>query len=411
MKGLKEIVGIVIKRLFFSVVILMLIRAGIFLPVPGVNHSDLEFYIQRHLVTKNLVSTFSGNNTFVIGLFTLNIFPYINATIFVQLLTSLSPKVAQLQKEGDFQSRRYINQLTRIATLIWAIIQSIGVVLYLKQVLFNWSYLLGFQIFSWLTSGAMIVLWLSEIITEYGLGNGASLLIYTNLIANIPNFCRQIITENKENFNFINEIGLVFLIIGTLCAIVFLQEGSRQIPLISAKQLNQASFNLEDYYLPLRMNQAGVMPLILTTAILVIPNYIVNIGLIPQLNFLTSFKLFYWIFYFGLILVFSSFYSYIVLKPEDLNEQLQKAAVKIPSVRPGLQTMFYLKQVIKRVTLIGGSILGTIVLVPNFLESVLNISSLNGLSTASLLILAGVILDFIREIKNIYYSNIYNNRY
>jgi preprotein translocase subunit SecY len=130
MKINKEIQDILLNRLLFSLGILGLIRVGTFLPVPGINHNDLAFYIERHSVAKNLISTFSGANTFVIGVFTLNIFPYINATIFVQLLLGFSPKLAKLQKEGDLEGRRTITRLTRLITLIWAIIQSIGAVSY-----------------------------------------------------------------------------------------------------------------------------------------------------------------------------------------------------------------------------------------------------------------------------------------
>jgi preprotein translocase subunit SecY len=408
----KEIRDVLLNRLLFSLGILLLIRVGTFLPVPGINHSDLAFYIQRHSVTKSVVSTFSGDNTFVIGLFTLNIFPYINATILVQLLLGFSPKLAKLQKEGDFEGRRAISRLTRIITLIWAIIQSVGVTLYLKQILFDWNYTLALEIVLWLTTGAMIVLWLSELITDYGLGNGASLLIYTNIISNLPNLCKKVIIENSDNFTVFSGIALGLLVFTSLYGIVFLQEGIRKVPLISSKQLNQASLqDAVNYYLPLRFNQAGVMPIILTTALLVIPNYIINLGIFPWLNFLTSFKFIYWIGYFVLILTFSSFYSSIVLNPKDISDQLQKMAVTIPGVRPGLQTTFYLKQVIKRVTLIGATMLATITIVPNFIESTLNITGLNGLSTTSLLILAGVVLDLIREINNIYYSNVYNNMY
>ena len=413
MKINKEIKNVVLNRLLFSLGILLLIRVGTFLPVPGINHNDLAFYIQRHSVTKSLVSTFSGDNTFVIGLFTLNIFPYINATILVQLLLGFSPQLAKLQKEGDFEGRRSISRLTRFITLIWAVIQSIGVSLYLKQILFDWSYLLAFQIIIWLTTGAMIVLWLSELITDYGLGNGASLLIYTNIISNLPNLFKKVVIENSDNFSVFSAISISLLVFISLYGIVFLQEGFRKVPLISSKQLNQSSLNdaTNNYYLPLRFNQAGVMPIILTTAILVLPNYIINLGIFPWLNVFASFKFVYWISYFVLILAFSSFYSSIVLNPKDISDQLQKMAVTIPGVRPGLQTTFFLKKIIKRVTLIGATMLAILTIVPNFIESTLNITGLNGLSTTSLLILAGVVLDLIREINNIYYSNVYNNMY
>lgn len=412
MKITKKIRDVLLSRLFLSLGILLLIRVGTFLPVPGINHSDLAFYIQRHSTAKNLISTFSGDNTFVIGLFTLNIFPYINATIFVQLLLGFSPKLAKLQKEGDFESRRSISRLTRFITLIWAIIQSIGITFYLKQILFDWNYLLAAEIVLWLTTGAMIVLWLSELITDYALGNGASLLIYTNIISNLPNLFKKLIIQNTDNFTFVSTLSIGLLIFISLYGIVFLQQGIRKIPLISSKQLNQTSLQSGvNNYLPLRFNQAGVMPIILTTALLVIPNYIINSGIFPWLSFLQSFKFIYWIGYFILILIFSSFYSSIVLNPKDISDQLQKMAVTIPGVRPGLQTTFYLKKVIKRITLIGATMLAIITVVPNFLESTFNITGLNGLSTTSLLILAGVVLDLIREIDNIYYSNVYKNMY
>lgn len=417
MKINKEIRDIILKRLLVTLGILLFIRVGTFLPIPGINHSDLAFYIQNHSVTRSLVSTFAGDDTFVIGLFTLNIFPYINASILVQLILGFSPKLSKMQKEGDLEGKRSINRLTRFITLIWAIIQSLSLAFYLKQVLFDWNYNLAAEIVICLTTGAMIILWLSELITDYGLGNGASLLIYTNIISNLPNLTKKILSENTENFTIQTEIGVILLIFIALYGIVFLQEGVRTIPLISSKQLTQSSFQdsvSSNNYIPLRFNQAGVMPIILTTAILVVPNYINNLGLLPKIDLpinLESFKFLYWIGYFGLILLFSSFYSTIVLNPKDISDQLQKMAVTVPGIRPGIQTTFYLKQVMKRITLVGATMLATLATIPNFLESTLSITSLNGLSTTSLLILAGVVLDLVREVKNIYYSNVYNNMY
>ena len=414
MKINKEIKNILLKRFLVTLGIILFIRLGTFLPVPGINHSDLAFYIQSHSVTRSLVSTFSGDDTFVIGLFTLNIFPYINASILVQLILGFSPKLAKLQKEGDLEGRRSINRLTRFITLIWAIIQSVSLTLYLKQILFNWNYGLAFETVIWLTTGAMIVLWLSDLITDYGLGNGASLLIYTNIISSLPNLSKKIISEN---FTISSGIGILFLVLVSFYGIVFLQEGVRIIPLISSKQLNQSSLQdsfTTNNYLPLRFNQAGVMPIILTTALLVVPNYINNLGLFPKVNLpinLESLSFFYWIGYFVLIILFSSFYSTIVLNPKDISDQLQKMTVTIPGIRPGIQTTFYLKQVMKRITLVGATMLATLTTVPNFIESTLSITNLNGLSTTSLLILAGVVLDLVREVKNIYYSNVYSNMY
>lgn len=417
MKITKGIINFVLKRLLITLGIILFIRVGTFLPVPGINHSDLALYLQNHSVTRNLVSAFSGDDTFVIGLFTLNIFPYINASILVQVLIGLSPKLSRLQKEGDLAGRRSVTRLVRLVTVFFAVVQSLSLAFYLKQVLFDWSYALVFDIVVWLTTGAMIVLWLCEIITDYGLGNGSSLLIYTNIISNLPNLSKKVFVENSENLTIFSGLGIVLLILVSLYGIVFLQEGVRIIPLISSKQLNQSALRdsvTSNNYIPLRLNQAGVMPIILATTLLIVPNYIIQLGLFPKIDLPIPEQVFgfiYWLGYFGLIILFSLIYSTIVLNPKDMSDQLQKMAVTVPRVRPGVQTTFYFKQTLKRITLIGAVMLATLTTVPNLIESILGITSLNGLSTTSLLILAGVILDLVREVKNIYYSNVYSNMY
>ena len=412
--------NILLNRLLLSLGILVFIRIGTFLPVPGINHNHLAFYLERHSMTKSLVSTFAGNDTFVIGVFTLNIFPYINASILIQLLLSIFPSLSKLQKEGGGEGRRTINKLTRLITLGWALIQSFSIAFYLKRALFDWDIYLAGQIMVWLTTGAMIVLWLSEIITEYGLGNGASLLIYTNIVSNLPNFGKNLFLKASENISVISWMLIGILLFIAIYGIVLLQEGTRIVPLISSKQLTKTteSFStsslLENNYIPLRFNQAGVMPIILTTAVLVIPNYINNLGLLPFLTlpaFLESSKIIYWISYFVLILLFSSFYSTIVLNPKDISNDLQKMAVSIPGIRPGVETTFYLKKVMQRVTYLGAIMLSILATLPNLIEAILPGSSFNGLGTTSLLILVGVILELSREIRSIILSNIYNDMF
>ena len=190
------------------------------------------------------------------------------------------------------------------------------------------------------------------------------------------------------------------------------------VPLISSKQLGQTAPTFsalpENNYIPLRFNQAGVMPIILTTAVLVIPNYVSNLGLLPILTLpaiLQSSKIIYWVSYFVLILIFSSFYSTIVLNPKDVSDELQKMAVSIPGVRPGIETTFYLKQVMKRVTLLGAVMLALLATLPNIIEAILPVSSFNGLGTTSLLILVGVVLDLSREMRSIFLSNIYSDMF
>lgn len=410
--------NLLLKRLFLTLGLLIFIRIGTFIPVPGINHGHLTFYIQRHSITKSLVSTFSGNDVFVIGLFTLNIFPYINASILMQLLVSLIPGLAKLQKESGSEGRRTITRITRMISLGWALIQSISLAFYLKRALFNWNIFLAGEIILWLTTGSIIVLWLSELITEYGLGNGASLLIYTNIIASLPNLGKKLLEDNYTNYNFFTWllVGLLFFV--AIYGIVLLQEGVRIIPLISSKQLTQITPTFSEFpknnYIPLRFNQSGVMPIILTTAVLIIPNYINSLELLPVLTLPAlnqSSKIFYWFSYFVLILLFSSFYSNIILNPKDISSELQKMAVSIPGIRPGISTTYYLKQVMKRVTLLGAIMLAILATFPNIIEAILNISSFNGLGTTSLLILVGVILDLSREIRSILLSNIYNDMF
>jgi len=405
-------------RYLLTIGIILLIRIGVFLPVPGIDLMDVYFYLQRNPVAKNLISTFSGEDTFAIGLFTLNIFPYINATIFVQLLIAFSPQLAKLQKEGDFDGKRKITWLTRFITLILAFIQGTGIALSLKPVLFTWNTYLASEIVVSLTTGAMIVLWLSEKITDYGFGNGTSLLIYINIVSNLPNFFKNLIRDNSE-IPIVGLVGGLFLIsMLSFYGIVFLQTSQLRIPLISARQLNQSSFkdrNRKLSYLPLRFNQAGVMPIILTTSFLVVPKYLFKLGIIPELNFLPSISwienIFYWLSYIILIIVFSSFYSSIILNPKDLSDQLQKTAVKIPGVRTGVSTIFYLKKELKRITVIGAILLAIITIIPNFMESTLHLTSLNGLSTTSFLIVGGIIIDLKREFENISFSRVYRKKY
>ena len=409
---------IFLKRLLLSLSILVFIRIGTFLPVPGINQGHLAFYIQRHSITRNLVSTFSGDDTFIIGLFTLNIFPYINASILMQLLVNIIPNLSKLQKESGSEGRRKITQITRIITLIGAFIQSLSIAFYLKRALFNWNFVLACKIILWLTTGAIIVLWLSELITEYGLGNGTSLLIYTNIISSLPNLGKKLISENSNSLDFLSLLIIVLLLFSAIYGIVLLQEATRIIPLISSKQLSQDeevfSKLPKNNYIPLRFNQAGVIPIILTTSVLVIPSNISNLGLLPSINvpdILKSSKILYWSLYFILILTFSSFYSTLILNPKDVSNELQKMSVSIPGIRPGFPTTFYLKQVMNRVTFFGAIMLAVLATLPNIIEAILHVSSFNGLGTTSLLILVGVLLDLSREIRSLLLANIYNDRF
>jgi preprotein translocase subunit SecY len=398
-----------LKKCTLTLSILTFIRLGTFIPVPGIDHLYVANYIQNSPIA-NFVNTFSGGGIFVIGLFTLNIFPYINASILMQVLVSALPNLEKMQKEEGASGKKKITQITRLICLIWALIQSTTIALFLKTILFDWNYSLATEIIISLTTGAMIVLWLSEIITESGIGNGPSLLIFMNIVSNLPNLSRSLF-EGQENIWVLKSIVTTILFIA-ISGIIYLQEGTRMVPLLSAKQLNQENTNLSSNYLPLRLNQAGVMPIIFTATILVLPAYLVNLNLftVPKILLNSKFsKIFYWIAYFGLTLVFSSFYSTIVLNPQDVSNNLRKQAVTIPGIRPGKQTTYFLKQTMKRVNYIGAILLAILTTLPNVLGIVGNNSNLKGLGTTSLLIIIGVIIETLREIRSLLLTNRYEN--
>lgn len=412
----KSINRIILKRSLITLATILFIRIGTSIPVPGINLIDLALFIEKDSVTTNLASLFSGGGTFKIGLFTLNIVPYINASIITQILVKSSPFLSELQKEGDFYSKRYINRLTRFIALIVALFQSISLGLYLRPILFDWNIGLLLEIVISLTAGSMIVLWLSEVITESGLGNGPSMLVLTNILLTYQNINKGLIKETGDNSTLSSLVITSCLLFFATSVVAKLQEGVRKIPIISSKQLNNQYDSLENY-IPFRVNEAGIVPIILTTSILVLPTYLNKIGLplgifsiFSQINlpYIDQFlQILYWVSYFGLIIVFSLFYTQIALNPKDLSDQLTKMAVALPGLRPGIQTTFFLKKVIERLSFIGSFLLALFATLPNIIAILFGVSDFTGLSISSLIIATGIIIDLEREIDDIVYSNIY----
>jgi len=412
----KSVTRIILKRFLITISIILFIRIGSFIPIPGVNLIDLALFVEKDSATTNLASLFSGKGTFKIGLFTLSIVPYINASIITQILVKSSPFLSEMQKEGDLYSKRYINRLTRFIALIVALFQSISLGLYLRPIIFDWNIGLLLEIVISLTTGSMIVLWLSEVITEYGLGNGPSILVLTNIFLTYQNINKGLIKETESNLTISSMfVNYSFFLFAT-CIIAKLQEGIRKVPIISSRQLKM-KIDLPENYIPFRVNEAGIVPIILTTSILVLPSYLNNIGislgifpLFSQLNFpyIDEFsKIIYWLSYFVLIIVFSLFYTQIALNPKDLADQLKKMAVALPGLRPGNQTAFFLKKVIERLTFIGSFLLATVATLPNIISILFGISDFTGLSISSLVIVTGIIIDLEREIEDIVFSNVY----
>nr|YP_009497653.1 preprotein translocase subunit SecY [Astrosyne radiata]AWT40366.1 preprotein translocase subunit SecY [Astrosyne radiata] len=410
-----RILKTILTRSIISVVIIIIIRLGGFIPIPDINHLDLAVFLKTNLFAKNILRGLPIKNTYVISFLTLNIFPYINATILIQVYIAFSPAFSKMQKEGDLEAKRVLNRLTRFLTITLAIIQSFTICYFLRKALFDLTVILTLYISIWLTTGTMITLWLTEIINDYGLGNGASLLIYINIVSNFPNIYRAVMVRNSILVTKSSILTIILSFHFILFGVILLQEGSKNIPLISSFQLNLLEKKkffkpTVSTYLPIRLNQAGIMPIILTTTILVFPQYLFNLVQSPintPLNSSIFFKLVYWLIYFMFITFFSSFYSQIILNPKDISDQLQKSAVTIPGVRVGLETIYYLKINYNRISRLGSLMLAFLTTLPNFIETTLNISSLTGLSTTSLLIIVGVTVEIAKEIDEIIYSNIY----
>lgn len=418
MKSIKrenKILKIIRTRFLISLAILMLIRLGSEIPIPGINYKQFFSYLQNDLLADNMIRTFLGNKNFTIGLFALNIIPYINASILMQLLISSFPKISNLRKEGIY-GKRVLDRITRLITLAIAIIQSIIIAVFFKNILLNWSIFLGLEIVLSLTTGAMIVFWLSEFITEYGLGNGPSLLISFNILSNFGNLINLIIENKNTNINLWTLLLAVSIFFIALLLVIVLQISWIKIPLISAKLLNSSKYDLstfleeENNYIPLRYDIGGVLPIILTTSVLYGMDFFVFTLLkIPIL--INFYKLFYWILFFVLNGIFNSTTSLLILNPSNLATELQEnaATIKELSAESTLTTSIYLKSQIIRAAFTGSIFLSIVGVLSNLLNVVLPISGFSKFGLTSLLIIVNVINEIAREVQDIIISNIYDD--
>ncbi len=297
------------SRVILTFLLIILSRFGTFIPVPGVDHDAFYQSISNNPIV-SFLNIFSGGGFASIGVFALGIVPYINASILIQLGTTSIPSLEKLQKEEGEAGRQKISQVTRYIALGWAIIQSIGVSFWVRPYVFNWDIQFVIEMTLALTTGSMLVMWISEQITEKGIGNGASMLIFVNIISGLPKLIQQSSgpVENKGNLFELIALALIFLIM--IIGIIFIQEGTRRIPIISARQLGKGQIQNKTSYLPLRLNQGGVMPIIFASAFLVLPAYVSQITTNPIiLNIATLLspsstnKSIYLLFYFLLLFV------------------------------------------------------------------------------------------------------------
>ncbi|MGH1392709.1 MAG: preprotein translocase subunit SecY [Trichormus sp.] len=406
-------------RLLVTVGILILVRLGIFLPVPGIDRSRFAEAISGNNSIFGLLDIFSGRGLSTLGVFALGILPFINASIIIQLLTAAIPSLENLQKNEGEAGRRKISQITRYVALGWAIIQSVAFsALFLQQFALNPGTIFVAETAIALTAGSMFVMWASELITERGIGNGASLLIFVNIVASLPKSLGDTIdlvqVGGREIVGRVIVLVLVFL--ATIVGIVFVQEGIRRIPIISARrQVGRRVLAEQRSYLPLRLNSGGVMPIIFAAAILSLPLLIANFTKNPDLANIVNTYLspggsapwVYALVYLTSIVFFSYFYSSLIVNPVDVAQNLKKMGSSIPGIRPGKATSEYIERVINRLTFLGAIFLGLVAIIPTAVESALKVPTFKGLGATSLLILVGVAIDTAKQVQTYVISQRY----
>lgn len=397
-----------LKRLGFILLILAIFRVFAAIPVPGIDPSRLSDFLANNQFL-GLLNIFSGGGLSKLSVVMLGVGPYITAVIIMQLLTIMIPRLKQLYHEEGEAGRRKFTQYSRIFTVPLAAVQGFG----LLTLLSRQGVIEGLTTFDWtinifvITAGSVLLMWLGELISEFGIGNGVSILIFAGIVASIPNQIGQLVfTFDKAQI----PIYLTFLVAAILiiAGVVAMTEAERPIPVTYAKRVRGARlYGGMSTYLPLRVNQAGVMPIIFALSILLLPDMlgavlsgVDNVIVQKIVSFLTKFAQTTWlfaIFYFVLVFLFTYFYTAITFDPEALSKNLQRSGAFIPGIRPGRSTAEYISKVLGRITLVGGVFLGLIAILPLIMQSVTGIQAL-AIGGTALLIVVAVVLDLVKRV-------------
>ena len=407
-------------RVLTTLGLLLLIRLGIYIPMPGIDREAFKSFIDQGGQLIGFLDIFTGGGISTLGIFALGILPFINASIILQLLTAALPQLEDLQKNEGEAGRRKIAQITRYVALGWGMIQSLIFALILRQYSIDSLSEVAFVIQTSLAlvTGSMIVMWLSEVITERGIGQGASLVIFLNIVATLPKALSSTIekAQTGDRNDVVGIIVLLLVFLFTIVGIIFVQEGARRLPIVSAKrQIGSTSIlPTRQSYLPLKLNAGGVMPIIFASALIFLPitiaNFIKNPILIRAASALSPSAANPWpyaIAFFGLILGFAYFYASLTINPIDIATNLKRGGVAIPGVRPGSATANYLSGVQNRLTLLGGIFLGSVAIIPAAVERATNVQTFQGLGATSLLILVGVAIDTAKQVQTYVISQRY----
>ena len=392
------------KKFMYTLGFMVLFRLGTHVPVAGVDPVKLaQIFSQGGLV--GFVDLFTGGALAKFSIFAMGIIPYINASIIIQLLTVVIPQLEALAKEGE-SGRKQIAQYTRYLAIALAAVQSFGTAFWFRGVLlpgYSFPLFLVSSIIA-LTAGTALVMWIAELMTEFGIGNGASMLIFVGIVSRMPSYIGSTIILIKGGASMLGLIILLVAFLAMIVAIVCVQEGQRKIQVQYAKRVvGRKVYGGQATFLPIRINQGGVIPIIFASAVLLfpatigqfVPNDFVR-GIINSLS--PSGSLYMWL-YFFLVFFFTYFYTAITFNPTELAENIKKYGGFVMGIRPGKPTAEYLEYVITRLTLVGATFLAVIAVVPTIVEGFTHITSFQGLGSTALLIMVGVALDLVRQIE------------
>ncbi|MBI2448047.1 preprotein translocase subunit SecY [Candidatus Microgenomates bacterium] len=402
------------KKIVFTFLLLILIRALSHIPIPGVDITALQDFFQRSRLF-GLLDIFSGGTMSRFSIVMMGVGPYINSSIIMQLLTHVIPQLEAMQKEGE-DGRRKINQIVRWLTVPLAFLQAYGMTILLRS---QGQGLVGaispFEFFSVIlitTAGTILLMWLGELITENGIGNGTSLIITLGIVASLPSLVQSFGVGYLGVSSLLPIAGIILLSLVVIVAIIYTNEGSRLIPVSYAKRISgMRIYGGMDSFLPIKMNVAGVIPIIFALSFMIFPNIISSFFANARTSFIADSAKFigkvfsmspptiwYGLAYFVLVVAFTFFYTSVVFNPKEIAENIQKQGGFIPGLRPGNQTAEYLGKIITRLTMSGALFLGIIAVLPLAFQVTYPSADVL-IGGTSVLIMVGVILETSRQIN------------
>ncbi len=397
-------------RVLFVVFALVLFRALAAVPIPGVDRLVLDQFLQNNQFL-GLLNIFSGGGLTNLSIIMLGVGPFITASIIMQLMTVMSPKLKSMYTEEGDAGRIRFTQYSRMLTLPLAILQGFGFLSLLQ----SQGVLVGLSTFEFITNivivvgGSVLLLWLGELVTEFGVGNGVSIIIFAGIVAVLPGQVRQILL-NFDGSQVPLYLGFVAAAIAIIFAVVYMTQAERQVPVTHAKQVRGGqTYGSTMSYLPLRLNPAGVIPIIFALSILLFPQMILNIlssfgitgtaDLLDKVNAFFANQQLYAVVYFVLVVTFTFFYTAVTVDPEAMSKNLQRTGAFIPGIRPGNHTAEYLGKLITRLTLIGALFLGFVAVLPMVMQLMTGQQAL-AIGGTALLIAVSVVIDLVRRLDS-----------